>query len=95
MVDIADIDEGRFKVITAADIANYERPVLVKIDDFGQVGFIARDYWIDLDRIKDRAALIGWIHHLLGKRWVTSEMLIQFIETVCNYRKWPIYKGFL
>lgn len=75
---------------TMAELYDLETPVLVRIED-KQIGLLADNYWIELDRIKTRAALLEWVHHLLGKNWVTKEMLEQFIEQVHTYRKWKLY----
>lgn len=68
----------------------------VKIEK-GEIGFYdghGWGYWLDLERIPNHEALVGWIHHLLGKEWITNEALGQFIEVVCSYRDWKIYKGY-
>ena len=41
---------------------------------------ISSGYEIDLDTIKDEAALQDWIGHLLGKNWITQKALEKFIE---------------
>lgn len=81
----------KIEIRTAADALNYKRPVLVVIEN-DAISFVGESYWIELDRIKTRAALIEWIHHMSGKRWFTNDMLTQFIEVVCEYRKWTIYE---
>lgn len=77
---------------TLRDLLDSPDPPRLVVIQNGDVGFIAADYWIELTRINDRAALIEWIYHLLGKTWITNELLEQFIELVCSYHKWPIYK---
>jgi hypothetical protein len=77
---------------TLKGILDSPDPAPLVVIENDQVVFITADYWIELTRINDRAALIEWIHHLLGKTWITNELLEQFIELVCNYRKWPIYR---
>ena len=86
-----ELDGKTITVYNVQDIMNSVRPVLVKIED-GQIGFVDHAYWIELSQIKTRRDLIEWIHHMLGKQWVTNEMLEQFIEQVCQYRNWTIYK---
>jgi len=45
-----------------------------------------------MSRIKTRSDLIGWIHHMTGKGKITTDAIAQFIEVVCKYRGWEIYK---
>ena len=92
----ATTDTRKWKSFTAADLLDYEVPELVKIEK-GEIGFKDGDhfsYWVELSRIPNHEALIEWIHHLMGKNWVTKEMLEQFIEKVCSHRKWGIYHGY-
>lgn len=53
--------------------------------------FINQGYCIEMERIKTRAALIEWVHHLLGKTWITTAILEDFIETIHDYRGWKLY----
>ena len=76
----------------AAYALNYEEPILVVIKD-GYLDFVGEKYWIEIDRIKTVHDVVEWIHHLLGKSWITHEMLEQFIEKVYEYRKWKIYRN--
>lgn len=79
-----------FIVHDARELLTRPAPKFVEVEN-GEIGFIGHQYWIELDRIKTRAALLEWIHHLLGKRWVTNDMLSDFIEKVCEIRKWKLY----
>lgn len=49
-------------------------------------------YFIDLDEINDKADLLEWIYHLIGKNWININMLDDFIQQVCKIKKWDIYK---
>ena len=49
-------------------------------------------YYIDLDEINDKADLLEWIYHLLGKNWININMLDDFIQQSCKIKKWYIYK---
>jgi hypothetical protein len=75
---------------THAELLDLDFPDLIKIKD-EQICFIEGDYWIELNRIRTRAHLIEWIHHMTGKKWVTGDMIGEFIEKVCKYRKWDVY----
>ena len=46
--------------------------------------FVRRSQWyrVDLDRIPDAAALLGWIEHLLQKTWCTSQHVRELITYV-------------
>jgi hypothetical protein len=77
---------------SGADALNYKRPVLVRITG-DEVELIGQHYSIELSRIKTRKALIEWIHHLLGKAWMTNELMEQFIEVVCKYQGWKLYEN--
>ncbi len=90
MDDQKPLDGQRYRVMTYQDIMDYKVPEHVKIEN-GEIGFVKQNYWIELNLIKTRKQLIGWIHHLVGKVWITNEMLDQFIEKVHAYRKWNIY----
>jgi hypothetical protein len=48
--------------------------------DKGEIVFHDTGYRIDLRECNTHAKLVGWIHHLLEKHWVTARLLINFIE---------------
>lgn len=48
------------------------------IDERGMV------YEVDLDRVPDALALLGWIEHLAGKAWVTGQHIRELIRMVEN-----------
>lgn len=50
-------------------------------------------YEIKLTRIKDEAALLRWLHHLLCKGWFTPRLATGFIEAVCNHNGWAYHGG--
>lgn len=49
-------------------------------------------YEIALDRIPDPEALLHWIHHLLGKRWMTGRLALELIERVYDIKGWDLYR---
>jgi len=42
-------------------------------------------YEIDIDRVKTKLALLHWIAHLLGKKWVTKEHLSWVVRISSGY----------
>lgn len=84
--------DNRYKVLTLSDILGQESPELVRIVD-DEIEFIDQNYSIELNRIKTRAALLEWTHHLCGKSWITTDMLEDFIGQIHVYRGWKLYKG--
>ena len=52
---------------------------------------IAYPYEVDLCRIKSAQDLLGWVHHLTIKTWMTREYIHRFIERVCAIKGWSIY----
>lgn len=81
---------GKTIPVRGTDFFMANRPQHVKISA-NQIGFINYGYWIELSRITTQNQLIGWIHHLVGKAWMTTELIEEFIEKVCTIRKWGIY----
>ncbi len=78
------------KIYTLKEITEAKSTPLAEVKD-GAVGFPKMDYWIELSEIKSYHDLVGWIHHLVGKTWVTNDMISDFIEAVCAHRGWKIY----
>lgn len=39
-------------------------------------------YWITRDRIDTHEKLVGWLHHLLEKRWFTADHAYELISKV-------------
>lgn len=76
--------------LSIGDILKLKRKELVIIED-DTIVFVKHRYEIELTRIKNRTDIIQWLHHMMGKNWVTVEMLEQFIEKVCAYRGLEIY----
>lgn len=81
------------KIYTGKEMMEAKFTPLAEIRD-GAVGFPTRNYWIELSEIKSYRDLVGWIHHLVGKTWVTNEMISDFIEAVCANKGWRIYGHF-
>lgn len=52
---------------------------------------LAYPYEIDLDRIETPCQLLGWVHHLSEKNWMTTIVLHWFIEKVSEIKKFDIY----
>ena len=52
---------------------------------------IGYEYVIELNRCNTEAKLLHWIHHLLGKSWMTLEILENFIEKVAGYHNLDIH----
>ena len=48
-------------------------------------------YFIELDRCDTPNKLLHWIYHLLGKVWMTTELLENFIVKVAKYHNFDIY----
>jgi len=46
------------------------------------------DYEIRWDRLEDQNDLITWIEHIAGKRWVTPDVMREFIGAVRAHRGW-------
>jgi hypothetical protein len=42
------------------------------------------DYDIPLKKCKTAEEILEWVHHLLGKKWVSREIIRRFIEIVCS-----------
>jgi len=38
------------------------------------------DYNVELSRCKDYGQVIGWVHHLCGKTWMSPERIRKFID---------------
>lgn len=84
------VDKPRYVVHDAAEVLNTPDLILVTVEG-GAVIFLEDHYEIELARIKNRASLLEWIHHMAQKTWVTNEMIVQFIEKVCVVKGWPVY----
>lgn len=89
---VTDQPADTWKVYDATDALNHESPVYVRIEG-KEIVFIDQNYWIEMSRIRTRAALLEWVHHMCGKSWTNLEMIEQFIELVHEYRKWELFRG--
>ena len=77
---------------TVAELYDTNFPTLVSIEDDYVTFHELKGYDVEMSRIKTRSDLIGWIHHMTGKGKITTDAIAQFIEVVCKYRGWEIYK---
>ena len=39
---------------------------------------------LPLDRCRDHYEILGWVHHLSDKTWMTAALMRHFIEFVCE-----------
>jgi len=80
---------------TVKELLDTEFPTLVSIEN-DMIVFHEyhkyNKYEVEISRIMTRAKLLGWVHHMAEKAWVSGETIAQFIEVVCKYRGWEIYK---
>ena len=42
-------------------------------------------YYIQFDQLKTKLALLHWVAHLLGKKWVTKEHLYWLVEVASTH----------
>ena len=88
------METKKIKSYSAKDILEMEFPTLVSIENemivFHEYHKYNK-YEVELNRIKTRAQLLGWVHHMAEKAWVSGETIAQFIEVVCKYYGWNIY----
>lgn len=49
-------------------------------------------YHIELNRIPDPEGLVHWLDHLMGKHWMTSDLVREFIRRVYAIKGWDLYK---
>lgn len=68
-----------------------EFPKLVKVER-GEFVLDNGHYRIEVKRVKNYAQLVRWVHHLMGKRWATKEVLEPFIEVVCEYHGLQLHR---
>ncbi len=45
-------------------------------------------YWIELSRVKTKLALLHWVAHLLGKKWVTKKQLSWLVRVASDYHNY-------
>ena len=45
-------------------------------------------YEVDLDRLPTPAHLIGWVRHLSKKTWMSTDLIAEFIDRVCQTKGW-------
>lgn len=83
--------EPRFKILRSADIDRMEMPrAIVKIKD-GHIVFPDFDYWIPLNYVNSHEKLVGMVHHLLEKNWVSSWLIRRFLEKATHHHKLKLY----
>ena len=49
------------------------------------------DYEIDLDRVNSERDLLAWSYHLCSKNWMDTAKLREFIDAVCQIKKFRIH----
>lgn len=87
-----------FRFLTAAEFDKLPapKPVTRLFKSTREVGLIDRgrcDYKVDLDRIPDAAALLGWLLHLAEKTWITPRHLAELIAHVERENHISINRG--
>lgn len=82
-------------LFSAADAMKFdykaERAKHVKIED-GCIVLIEHNYAVELNRCRNKSAILQWVHHLSEKAWVTADLLCYFIELASEYHKINIYE---
>jgi len=48
-------------------------------------------YEVELSRCNTHAKLIGWVHHLNEKRWMTTQLMNRFLELCCKHHGLRLY----
>jgi len=86
------MSDKKITSFTVKELLDTEFPTLVSIENDMIVFHELKGYEVEISRIKTRADLIEWIHHMTGKASITTGAIAQFIEVVCKYRNWEIYK---
>jgi len=51
-------------------------------------------YSIQWDRLNSEKQLLNWVIHLIGKKWITKELLRAFIEIVNEYQDLKLQVNF-
>lgn len=51
------------------------------------------NYVIPLNRIKEPADLVSWVHHLCEKNWVTTDHITGLLELTCQVRGWNLHRN--
>ena len=57
---------------------------IVSIKDDHIVINVCYEYNIPLSSCKKHEQILGWVHHLCEKTWMTPEVLERFIEVACR-----------
>lgn len=74
----------------------YERKMDAIFEHDEKLGYITINaiypYHIELSRIPDPDGLVNWLDHLLGKDWMTSELVREFIRRVYAIKGWNLHK---
>lgn len=79
--------------MTLSELMDKKFEPLLKINKNRTIEFTAMPgYEIDLDKIKTKADLLQWTHHLTGKARISNSALGDFIEEVCKYKKWDLFQ---
>jgi len=87
----AENEQKKITSFSVKDLLDMKFPTLVSIENDMIIFHELKGYEVEISRIKTRADLIEWIHHMTGKGKITTEAIAQLIEVVCKYRGWEIY----
>lgn len=76
---------------TVTDIVNHKPDYQLEYDKSRQVIQIhtpkrKSPYELDIENCNDHASLVGDLHHLCGKAWMTAEIVSGVIEMVCDIK---------
>ncbi len=74
-------------------LAILPRPSTIKKHRFEIELLQGGGYFIEWDRINTHEKLIHWVHHLVGKNWVTTETIEDLINAVDRKFSLGIAKG--
>lgn len=85
------MSDKKITSFSVKELLDTEFPTLVSIENDMIVFHELKGYEVEISRIKTRADLIGWVHHMTGKGKITTGTIEQLIEVVCKYRNWEIY----
>lgn len=84
------------KILTGFDILSNNKTKERKkrtIIENGYIVFIHNKYEIDLKRCSTHQEILAWVHHLVGKFWITPDLIEDFIELTTQYHRIEIYKA--
>lgn len=87
------IEFSHFPVRSLAELLNKEPGMELVFIEGDVIRFKkGGSYYIELSRVTNHAEIVEWVHHLSGKRWVTTETIDEFIGKVCAHYRLPLYQ---